>query len=892
MSRVSCACYLPATMVTLDADESRYLVTAAPQEAAALRRIPGNRYQPPRRWVFPRHAGVLLALDRLFGRGGWSADADLGLEVEEARGRTYSPAQDDASVELDGAQLAVACSIADKELVKLVPGYRWSPVQRRWFVPAFPLALEILRERFGDHLLVSADADLYVSLRRVDEESAANRPKLVRTASELPPAGPEAPADSVASPGREAMTASQDAPLALQVARLTEAVDQLTLVIGALAAGRGASLAPASDERPTGTEAVVDDAPNGEAPAAEDLRELLILAATDPAGALEIANRRLQTTDAGSDADVRAVAGVAAARAGEFDQALTHLRRSLGRDERLSDPTIGAAANDAYLAAVLGLITLECGPERPIATSEAFREMLLAELAKDAGFHDDVIGSPAARDRLEFFVNDPVLRKISPEVSGFCRIAHLLGIARSGTWMAAERVADVLRDTTLPDESFAFATMLFANVLLKEKCIEEWIDHWPNADDDTLEDDVRLLVSRAGQLERIEPGFAANAALSCLVALAQAPAESASVAQRRALVRLVNPNNPGRPYAEFLAAFPLAELGQRNVLTHFPGYIQTLRRQPLPLMASHIQTVFVQDSGDAGSVTRAIGEEVIIPALRAGGVQDPVPEVLDLLDLLAESPKGDNLLNELASVVEDGEFPGADRFNRDQRKLLYRRALDASLSAGHDHDMRMAFDRLVRELEDEGARSELRTLASKHQAGPKPLRIPCLVLLLEALLEDGAPFEETLDHLVAANAGRTPNDPDDPIAELRGVALVHPQIDGPLRALSERRGLPPTTEKHPPDISGKRLVVVGGHQYLKKHAIPVLSGAWGVKVQWLDPNAAKNGPQPLGLASGAADLVVVNTRCIGHAASERVVDEAKAAGTVVRYQNSHGVGFC
>ena len=58
--------------------------------------------------------------------------------------------------------------------------------------------------------------------------------------------------------------------------------------------------------------------------------------------------------------------------------------------------------------------------------------------------------------------------------------------------------------------------------------------------------------------------------------------------------------------------------------------------------------------------------------------------------------------------------------------------------------MREAFNRLVRELQDEGAPAELRTLAAKYQGGPEALRIASLVLLLEALLEDKAPFEETL----------------------------------------------------------------------------------------------------------------------------------------------------
>ena len=819
-------------MLTIDADETRYLATAAPGDVPGVRRIPGHRYHPQqRRWTLPRQAGAVLALDRVFGTGGWTASEDLALEVEEARGRDYGSAQNDARVELDGAQLAVSCSIADKELVKLVPGYRWSPAQRCWFVPAFPLALEILRERFGPLLVVSEAVETFISLRRIDEDRSAERLVHAATARTEPP-------PTVVGTDRNGSAPSVDqadeAPLALQVERLAAAVDRLTAMIEVLAGA--APGAVGSGDQPAQEDHNAEPPPAGAEPAAtDDVRELLDLAGNRPDASLERANRLLQTSEAGSDADVRAVAGVAAAGAGDFDQALTHLRRSLGRTDGATDADVTSAANDAYLRAVFGLLTAECGPESPIASADDFREALLGELAKDAGFRDEMIGSKAARDRLEFLVNDPVLRRISPGVSGYCRIAHLLGIARSGTWMAAERVADVLRDATLPDDSFAFAAILFANVLLKEKCVEEWIGQWPRADEETLEADVRLLISRAGQLERVEPGLAADAALSCLVVLAQAPSDCATLAQRRALVRLVTPNMPGRRYAEFLAAFPLASLGQRAVVSHFPGYIQTLQMQTLTRMAPHLLDVFVQDSGGPGSLSRAIAENVIVPALRTGGVSDPATQVIDLLDVLVESPKADNLLNELAATIEDGAFPGADRFSRDQRKTVYRRALKESLEAGHDQDMRQAFDRLVRELQDEGARTELRTLASRLQAGPKPLRIACLVLLLEALLEDGAPFEETLEHLVAANNARTPNDPDDPVAELEGVALVYPQVDLPLRTLLERRGIEPTTEKNFPDITGKRLVVVGGHEWLKKQSLPVLADTWKLRVDWLDP---------------------------------------------------------
>jgi hypothetical protein len=64
-------------------------------------------------------------------------------------------------------------------------------------------------------------------------------------------------------------------------------------------------------------------------------------------------------------------------------------------------------------------------------------------------------------------------------------------------------------------------------------------------------------------------------------------------------------------------------------------------------------------------------------------------------------------------------------------------------------------------------------------------------------------------------------------------------------------------------------------------------------VTWVEPDAAKNGDRALDLAAGTADLIVVNTACIGHAASGRVRQEAKKWGEDSKpflLQNGRGVG--
>ncbi len=64
-------------MVTLRADENRYLIDAGPAEQALLRRLPGGRWNTvARRWQFRRERGLILALDLVFGPGNWIAGDD------------------------------------------------------------------------------------------------------------------------------------------------------------------------------------------------------------------------------------------------------------------------------------------------------------------------------------------------------------------------------------------------------------------------------------------------------------------------------------------------------------------------------------------------------------------------------------------------------------------------------------------------------------------------------------------------------------------------------------------------------------------------------------------------------------------------------------------------
>ena len=65
-------------MVKLRADEHRYLVTAAGESEALLKRIPGCRYVAGlHAFQLPRQPGSVIALDQLFGADGWECPSDL-----------------------------------------------------------------------------------------------------------------------------------------------------------------------------------------------------------------------------------------------------------------------------------------------------------------------------------------------------------------------------------------------------------------------------------------------------------------------------------------------------------------------------------------------------------------------------------------------------------------------------------------------------------------------------------------------------------------------------------------------------------------------------------------------------------------------------------------------
>jgi hypothetical protein len=876
-------------MATLRADENRYLLLATPQERAKVARIPGARPLPGQRgWQLPRQAAVILALDRVLGSRGWAVDPDLGHEVAEARARRYPPAEDEARVHLEGGNLAVECTIADKELVKQVPGYRWSPAQRRWYLAAMPLALDVLREAFGDRLSVDRDAEEFLNLRRIDEEREVER---ATARAEPPPVvtpPPDAPASAVGqqeTPPLNESAAYRDLRqlpagdgLGAVLERLIDAVEGLTARLDSLSPGF-ATVAAAPAALPLVPEAE-DDADAG------DWREILARSASDPADALAAARRRLETT-AEPGLELRAVAGIAAARAGATEEAFRSLKKALEGPGRLEDGDLAGRAASTYVEVVLALIGADCGPVEPVTTVDVLRELLRRELSNDGGFDDAIFAGAGARGTLDALVNDRALRVVSPGLSDYCRVLYLLSTARGGTRMASERVADLLNDPTVSADAFALGCVLLACVLQDVPCVDEWMLRWPGLEDDApLRDGGWLVELAVRRLGTASPTVTGEAALAVLACIAAGPAEQATVAQRRELVAYIPTGHHGRRYAEFLALYRPAAAGGRLPFDSFPGYVEVLATVPLVKSATYLTEVYLNGEGQSGSAVQMLADRVYPLALEKAGITDAAEQLFPLLDLLAAGSKPDQLLNAIGRLVEDEAFEGAKSLDREGRIRVYRKAFDQSVKQGHDKDSREAFFRLVRALESEPDVQPLIELCHEGLQSIKPAKLPAALTLLEVLLAEGMPFEETLDEALKL----MPHKGGDGFADaaLHGLQLAYPALREAIAArYPEAADSGNVTEER--RFEGQKVVVVGGHQRMKAHGVPVLEHA-GLKVSWLDSTEAKTGSQVIDLVRGACELVVINTAYIGHAQSGRAKEAAEKAGKPVVSQPHNGLG--
>lgn len=875
-------------MISIRADENRYVIAATPHESAILRKIPGVRYVAATGALHaPRQAGTILALDELFGPEGWTAHADLSQEVTETRNQQHEGPKGEATVELQGKELAVTCQYSDKELVKLVPGYRWSAPQRRWHLPAQPMALDILERHFGAALQVAEGVREYLDLRAIDERDAIDRasrqpqttPATIATRPQTIDAMPllEA-AEEVAARATDAPAPTGDSALLERLDRLATAVEELVGVL------RG-TVVPAAQ---VGAAVAVEAEPEQSSPAetGDDWRELIARLDANPSEVRDQSLRLAQTAPEEQEGSYRAVAGIAMTRLGHHADALAPLRRALDGPFALEED-LTREATAAYIGSVLAVLREECGPLGPLTSEQDFRDRLFDELVNDNGFDGQQIGSAEARARLDYLVNDPVLRRIDPVLSDYVRMAHLLGVARGGQWMAATRITDILREQNLGDEAFALALILLANALNGQASVNDWDKAWPVQDVAETLDDLSWLVSEAERRLKsafIEPAMAEAAALSSLSCIAGGPEEWASFGQRRALVKLISPlHPPRREYAEFLAAFQPAAAGKKAILDPFPGWIRILAKTRLARSASYLMDVAANDSGGSNSLTWAMAEHVYLEAMALWGIEDAQAEMIDLLDLLEGGRRPDNYLNAAAALVEDSETHWYGRVSRDQRRILYRRALDASLKERHNRDALEAFDRLIRELMDEGqpAHEEVISLCVRLSTAMRAVQGPALEVLLGIQLDRGLPFEETAEQFI-----KLEKEYENAEVAIAGMFHLYPEF---REWWNERQPLEVELTRTTDGPPSQKLLIVGGHKWLEHRVKPVLVNEWNMRVSWFDATEAKRGIEPI-LKARSADMVVVNAACIGHSASGRVQDAAKSAGVPVVVHHERAAG--
>lgn len=875
-------------MPTLRADENRYLLQVDAAERALARRVPAARWAAELRgYHLPRRDGVILALDRVFGHNGWQYDRDVETDIAEVRGRVYDAPRERAHVRIDGTQLAVQCDIGDRELVKIVPGYRWSPSNRTWYVPGVPVALEMLREAFGDLLDVDDEAVRVMELRALDEQRAIEADRAAarrreeqqqRLRDAPPPAPPEVETSVVAppSPATDAPAPTTAAGTENGVVERLERIDATLQRMEALFARFLDAIPAAAAPAPPSPAAEPDE--DEEPPA--DWRALLQQSKEDAAGAFDQASRLLQTSGADGSAELRAVAGVAANTAGRTQQAFDHLSIALAPGTRL-EPGLARLAGEAFEALVLGFLNDDLGPTEPIGSIADVRRVLREELYSADGF-GDAIGSPQARATLERLVTDQALRAIRPDLADFCRVAHLLSVVRGGGRMVQGLVADVLKEDTLHPDAQALTTMLFANTQLGARAVDDWLWGWPRETEDSPLEQQRLVESALKFLPLVDDEIVAPAALSVLAMTATS--DDLPLSARRTLVNFIPAGSAIRNFAEFLALYRVAATGGDAPWAQFPGWVKTVAGTKLERSAPYLQEVFVSGAPNA---VKALSE-ALLPALETFGITEPGPQLMDLLGLLEASPRTDNLLNELGRMVEDAAFAGANLLTGAQRHTIYRAAFDASFRMRHDQDARTAFQRLVRFLAQEGDDTELIAVCRGLTNDWKPLRLAATLTLVESLLAKDAPIAEVLDLVAPLLAPPRDDDADEVFDELAAIADLRADYREAVDAFVEKYAH--HYERHEErTFADRRVVIVGGRQSQRVHAQRLFEH-WQLRTDWLDSDEAERGNRLPGLITGACDFVVVNTAHIGHSSSGRAEAAAKAAGKPVVYNASNGLG--
>ena len=873
-------------MLEIRAEENRLL--AAPSlasERVMLRYFPGARWVPARgAFSLPRQTGVYRLLDELFGPENWRAPSDLGEEVQEARKPAGAPTAD-AVLEDAESEFSVHCAFADKELVKRVPGYRWVPPERRWRLPRVPLTVRVLQQVFGERLVI-ADGERVLAWcaeeeQRIDAERQAAEREDAAAAEGAPGAvgqaavpAPEAggePAGPAMVFAREASAAApiDGAGLLERLDRLTAALERLVEALGSGRATAGAGTFGGGEETVGNAEPEAESVPPG---GAFDWRAELerLRGEHDEAARLALAGR-LENAEADERATLMALLGVWHFYNQQHDEALRMLRRAFAaeRDGRM-DPDLEAEAGRVFQKCGWRVLNRALGQD-----GERFAEAYAALLSEVQRAGSVV---PEARFReglgaVTELVEDTQAARREPNLHGLARLAQFVGKQRSGDHVGEERLGEFVRDGQVAADIRALGLVLLANVLYRAGDMSEWQMQWPV--DPRIAGDFAWAAETALELipeaARTHQEVASAAAVAALAIIARGPREWATRDQRRRLLRQIETDNQLRGYAEFLAAFRLAADGDgRGLEKEFKGYFDYLAQVPLDDSWEHLSEVLANDSGH---VTDKVIDEVLPCALEARGIRD-LGALSEAVEFAAATQRGDNTLNRIADGIEEGTIPGADALDGEQRLKIFRKALEVAEKKKHDKDADQAFQRLVREYLRQGREGEIPNLCETCFDSFPYLRERAVLAALEWAVEREEPFEELLERAIAVFRQRKSSPLLD---DFRALSIYLPPIrEAGGEKLHELLGTPVAKEAAAGALKGKSVLVVGGHPSLQAKAVPRLEEL-GLKVDWLDADAAKQGDRAVDRARGSVDLVVVNTGYISHAASGRVTKAADSA---------------
>ncbi|WP_322797050.1 DUF2325 domain-containing protein [Tepidiforma sp.] len=888
------------------------MATAAThEERVKLQWFPGARVDRVSGVIaLPYQRGTFRLLDAWFGQGGWMPTSELDEDVREARAYEPGGPQGEATVELEQDSLAVRCQFEDKELAKLVPGYRWVPLERRWKLPARPATLDILRNAFRE-LLQPADAErlaewernerarLEEELERARELDRRKRPaegapggESARTpaaaaaeaAGRSDAAGVEdregkvvAPTPNVAalSEGTAGGAAAGEevVPVPGQLfeallERMGHMVEALERVARALEAGAAPGSVGSGSRPPATVEGSAEVSPPAPAEPGFDWRSELEDVRNDPSDARRQAlEARLQADDEAARAAAMVLLGALHSANGRYVECLRWLRRAFAAGSGLGADLEAEAGRLFQRAATLALNQAlgAVGEEASDAFEALAREVL------EEGHLGQGTELAATREVVMDLAGDSQLARRDRHLHALARLAQFVLATRGDGRIDEHQLGEFVRDAAVRPPVRSVALILLANVLYDSSDMAGWQLSWPR--ETAIAGDFSWVAETALELLKAtgqeHPRLVPRLAVSALAIVAAGPRDWASREVRLKLVRQVDTVSPERGYAEFLAAYRLAADGQgKGLARDFKGYFEQLKKTPLDDSWPHLSEVLGNDSN---FVTNEIIDGVLPAALQERGIRD-LGVLLEAARFATGTQHGDNTLNWLADGIEDGTISGTEALDREQRLELFRLALDTARKKGHDKDADVAFQRLIREYLRQGKESEIPTLCEQCIDAFAHLRQRAMLAALEWALEQGEPFAELLERAISNMR------PDSRlIDDFRDIATAFPQVRETGGERLEKLIGHDKAEIRDEALRGKSILVVGGHPTLQAKAVPRLEEL-GLKVDWLDAGEAKQGDRAPDRAKGTVDLVVVNTSYISHAASGRVMEAARSAG--------------